>query len=281
MSPSLALRLILPLLACLLASACATKPPASDPMARAAFEEANDPLEPFNRAMYRTDQVLDKALVRPVVNGYRAVVPAGARRSVTNFSNNLRSPITFVHDVLQGEPERAGTTFARFVVNTFIGVLGLFDVGTEIGLARHSEDFGQTLAVWGIGEGPFVYVPLFGPLGVRDGVGFALDAFLVDPIIWYSRGDNAQQWIQWTALGLTVLTLKDETMDALDELKASSIDPYASLRSAYRQIRASEIRNGAPPPLEDFDEFSSLSRQSPGTGAFAPKSPQSAVISER
>lgn len=277
MSPSLSprplLRLMAPVLVCLLMGACATRPPATDPNAVAAYEEANDPLEPFNRAMYRTDQALDRALIRPVVKGYRAVVPEGARRSVGNFTSNLRSPITFVHDVLQGEPERAGTTFARFIVNTFIGVLGLFDVGAEIGLPHHSEDFGQTLAVWGIGEGPFVYVPLLGPSTIRDGVGFGVDAFLVDPIAWYSRGDGAEQWIQWTALGLTVLTVKDGTMDPLDELKASSIDPYAALRSAYRQIRASEIRNGAPPPMEDFDAFSSL--------PAASESPQTAATLER
>jgi len=261
-----------------MAGACATRPPATDLNAVATYEEANDPLEPFNRAMYSTDQVLDRTLVRPVVNGYRAVVPDGARRSVSNFTNNLRSPIVFVHDVLQGAPERAGTTFARFFVNTFIGVLGLFDVGTEIGLVRHSEDFGQTLAVWGFGDGPFVYVPLFGPSSIRDGFGFGVDAFLVDPIAWYSRGNGAEQSIQWTALGLTVLTLKDETVDALDELKASSIDPYASLRSAYRQVRANQIRNGAPPPMEDFDEFSSLE---PNTAESAPESPQTPVISER
>lgn len=282
MSLSFLPRLFSVFLVCVLAGACATRPPASDAIAVAAYEEANDPLEPFNRAMFRTDQALDRAVVRPVVKGYRAVVPEGGRRSVGNFLRNLRSPITLVHDVLQAEPERAGITVARFAVNTFIGVLGLFDVGEEIGLPYHSEDFGQTLAVWGVGDGPYVYMPLLGPSTVRDGTGFGIDAFFVDPLAWYSRGDGAQTWIQWAVFGALVVNTKDETMFATDELKASSIDYYASLRSAYRQIRASEVRNGAPPPMEEFDDFSSTNESVTGTAAAAemsaPESPQSLTI---
>jgi len=280
MSPSPLPRLIAILIVCALSSACATRPPASDPNAVAAYEEVNDPLEPFNRAMFRTDQALDRALVRPVVHVYRGIVPEGGRRSVGNFLRNLRSPITFVHDVLQAEPERAGTTVARFVVNTFIGVLGLFDVGEDIGLPHHSEDFGQTLAVWGIGDGPFLYMPLLGPSTLRDGTGFVVDAVWVDPLAWYSRSHGAETWIQWVVLGGLVINIKDETMFATDELKASSIDYYASLRSAYRQIRASEVRNGAPPPMEDFDDFSSTSEGSTGTAMAAPELPQTLFTTE-
>jgi phospholipid-binding lipoprotein MlaA len=273
-------RISIVVLAGLTASACATRPPATNPEAVAAYEEANDPLEPFNRAMFRTDQALDKALVRPVVKTYQFIVPEGGRQSVGNFLRNLRSPITLVHDVLQGQPSRAGITVSRFFVNTFIGVLGLFDVGEEIGLPYHSEDFGQTLAVWGFGDGPFIYVPLFGPSTLRDGTGFGVDAFFVDPLAWYSRGDGAETWIQWAVLGATYVNLKDETMFATDELEASSIDYYASLRSAYRQIRASEIRNGAPPPMEDFDEFSSTFKTPALAAQAASEMPQTPLTSE-
>jgi phospholipid-binding lipoprotein MlaA len=275
------LRISIVLLASLSASACASRPPATNPEAVAAYEEANDPLEPFNRAMFRTDQALDKAVVRPVVKTYQFIVPDGGRQSVGNFLRNLRSPITLVHDVLQGEPNRAGITVSRFFVNTFIGVLGLFDVGEEIGLPYHSEDFGQTLAVWGLGDGPFIYVPLFGPSTMRDGTGFGVDAFFVDPLAWYSRGNGAETWIQWAVLGGTYINLKDETMFATDELKASSIDYYASLRSAYRQIRASEIRNGAPPPMADFDEFSSTFETPTLAAQAASEMPQTPLTSER
>jgi phospholipid-binding lipoprotein MlaA len=235
-------------------SACATKPPASNPMALAAYEEANDPLEPMNRAMFKVDAGLDQVLVRPVVKGYRAVVPDAGRYHIDKFVDNLRSPITFVNDVLQGEIKRAGITLGRMVVNTGMGFFGFWDVGEKIGLEGHSEDFGQTLAVWGVPDGPYVYVPLLGPSTFRDGFGLAVDSFLIDPWEWYSRGDGALGWVQWAYLGTTFVDKKDAYMDTLDELKKSSLDYYSALRSSYRQIRAKEIRNGAPPPLEDFDQ---------------------------
>jgi len=244
------------LLACILMAslgACASRPPASNPVALAAYEEANDPLEPFNRAMFKVDAGLDQVLVRPVIKVYRTVVPANGRKGVNNFVGNMRAPVTFANDLLQGQFSRAGTTLARFVVNTGVGFFGFFDVGEKLGLERHSEDFGQTLAVWGVPDGPFVYVPLIGPSTVRDGAGFGIDAVLIDPMAWYNRSDKAESWVQWASFGVSYISLKDEFMDPLDELKRSSLDYYSALRSSYRQIRAKEIRNGAPPPMEDFD----------------------------
>lgn len=237
--------------------ACATRPPADDLFAVAAYEEANDPLEPLNRTLFKTDQVLDTVLVRPIVTGYRTVVPDRARRSVNNFMNHIRSPITLVHDVLQGDVDRAGITLGRIAVNSTMGFFGFFDVGEQIGLPYHSEDFGQTMAVWGAEEGPYVYVPLLGPSNFRDGFGFLVDAFVVDPLGWYlANPRNNLEWAQWGRFGALLITTKDVTMDATDELEASSLDYYSALRSAYRQIRADEIRNGAPAPLEDFDDMS-------------------------
>ena len=235
-------------------SACATKPPASDPIALAAYEEARDPLEPLNRAMFKVDAGVEKALVRPVIKGYRAVVPAGARDKVDNFVDNLRSPMTFANDLLQGEVSRAGVTLGRILINTGMGFFGFFDVAEKLGLEPHSEDFGQTLAVWGLSDGPYVYIPLLGPSTVRDGFGFAVDSFALDPLAWYDRGNGSQAWVQWASLGVTYIDTKDVTMDVLDELKKSSLDYYAALRSSYRQIRAKEVRNGAPGPMEDFGE---------------------------
>ena len=239
-------------------SACASRPPASDPFAVAAYEEARDPLEPLNRTLLKTDQALDSTLVRPILEGYRLIVPYRGRKSVNNFMNNIRAPITLIHDVLQGEAERASTTLGRIIVNTTMGFFGLFDVGEKIGLPHHSEDFGQTMAVWGAAEGPYVYVPLLGPSNFRDGLGFLADAFLIDPMGWYiGNYRNDLKWAQWPKFGLLALTIKDTTVDATDELEASSLDYYSALRSAYRQIRANDIRNGAPAPLEDFDDMSS------------------------
>jgi phospholipid-binding lipoprotein MlaA len=232
-------------------SACATRP--ADPAARAAFEENNDRLEPFNRSMMKVDDGLQKVLVRPVLKTYRTVMPEPGRKGVLNFIHNLHSPVTFVHDVLQGQVRRAGQTLSRIALNTTIGFLGFFDVAAKMGIPYHAEDFGQTLATWGLGEGSFVYVPLLGPGTIRDGLGLAVDTFLVDPIAWYDRGRHSESWIAWADLGVLYVSTLDDNIDALDELKKSSIDYYAALRSAYRQQRASEIRNGAPAPLEDFD----------------------------
>jgi hypothetical protein len=138
-------------------------------------------------------------------------------------------------------------------VEANVGFFGFFDVAKKWGMEYHSEDFGQTLAVWGLGDGPYVYVPLLGPSTVRDGIGFGVDAFVTDPLAWYSRGKGAMGWVEWTYFGATYIAVKDSTMDPLDELKKSSLDYYAALRSSYRQIRAKEIRNGAPPLMEDFD----------------------------
>ena len=204
--------------------------------------------------MLKVDDAAKKVLVRPILKGYRAVVPEQGRKSVVNFMHNLHSPITFVHDVLQGNIHRAGETIGRLVLNTGMGFFGFFDVATQLGIPYHSEDFGQTLAVWGVGEGPYIYVPLFGPSTVRDGIGLAVDTFLVDPIAWYDRGRHSEGWIAWTDLGVLYVSTMDDNMDALDELRKSSIDYYSALRSAYRQVRNDDIRNGAPPPLEDFDE---------------------------
>lgn len=233
-------------------SACATRP--TDPAALAAFQENNDRLEPFNRSMMKVDDGLQKVLVRPIITTYHTVVPEPGRKGILNFMHNLQSPVTFVHDVLQAQPKRAGQTISRLVLNTTIGFFGFFDVAEKLGIPYHAEDFGQTLATWGVGEGSYIYVPLFGPGTIRDGLGLAVDTFLVDPLAWYNRGRHSQGWIAWADLGVLYVSVMDDNLYALDELKKSSIDYYSALRSAYRQQRNAEIRNGAPPPLEDFDD---------------------------
>lgn len=234
--------------AAVLLSACAAKPTASDPAAVAAFEETNDRLEPFNRAMFGVDQALDAVIIRPVAWTYREFVPDPARRGVTNFIRNLRSPITLANNLLQGEFNTAGQTIGRFVVNTTLGIGGLGDVAADMGVPYQYEDFGQTLAVWGVDSGSYLYLPILGPSSIRDGAGLAVDNFAFDPVTWYSYADNPS-WPQWAYFGTRVVELKARSLDVLDELEASSIDYYASLRAAYWQNRALEIRNGAPAPL--------------------------------
>ncbi|MDX2224286.1 MAG: MlaA family lipoprotein, partial [Rhodospirillaceae bacterium] len=130
--------------------------------------------------------------------------------------------------------------------------LGFVDVAESAGLPYHYEDFGQTLAVWGATNDTYLYVPIFGPTGVRDGFGLAVDNFAFDPVSWYSYADNPG-WVQWAYFGTLLIDVKASTMQATDELEKSSIDYYAALRSAWRQNRDNEIRNGAPAPLPDMD----------------------------
>jgi len=263
-------RLLIAFIMALFLLGCASKPPADNPDAPAAWAEENDPLEPFNRSMYQLDQGLDTVLVRPLVITYR-VIPKPARRAISNVIRNARSPITLANDILQGEGTRAGITVARLIINSTLGIAGMFDVASEFGLPYHYEDFGQTLAAWGVNEGPFLYAPILGPLSGRDVVGLTVDSLTFDPTAWYGWADNPR-WHQAVYFGVMVIDTRGNNWDALEELRKSSIDYYATLRSAYRQTRDKEIRNGAPQPIEDLpifeeneDPFSSIKPAPPVT----------------
>lgn len=213
---------------------------------------ANDPFEKTNRDILLLNQQFDRIFFIPTLNRYR-MLPEAARRGVHNFLRNLAGPTIFVNDLLQGEPERAGTTLARFVLNSGPGLGGLFDPATRLGLPHHSEDFGQTLALWGAGEGPFMMLPLLGPSNPRDTVGLAADTFALDPTNYLHIKNHF-----WWAAGrqyLRVLDLRAQTFDTLQDVERSSVDYYASLRNLYRQARDNEIRNGAPVPAGELPDF--------------------------
>jgi phospholipid-binding lipoprotein MlaA len=230
------------LAAVLALSGCATPP--EDPQARAEFEADNDPIEPFNRAIFDFNLVVDDVLIRPAAIAYRDVVPQPARDGVHNVIENLRAPIVLANDVLQAEPERAGTTALRFLINSTFGLLGIFDVARDAGYPAHSEDFGQTFASWGIGEGPYLVLPIFGPSNPRDATGLVTEWY-VDPLNrWMDNTDR--DWVIWTRAGLRGLDARERNIDTIDELKKTSIDFYAAVRSLYRQRRAEEIRNSRP-----------------------------------
>lgn len=236
-----ATRLAVSALALMLVAGCATPPPAEDAAALAEFEEVNDPLEPMNRAVFDFNQAVDKALLKPLAQGYRAAVPEFGRDRVRDFLNNLRAPLVFVNDLLQGEPDRAVETLMRFAFNSSFGIAGLFDIATEGGIAKHSEDLGQTFAVWGISEGPYLVLPILGPSNPRDALGIAGEA-VADPFnIWW---DNAgAEWAIWTRAGIGGVDKREGLLDTLDDVEKSSIDYYSALRSLYRQRREAEIRN--------------------------------------
>lgn len=243
-------RIGLIVLAVFVLSNCASAPE-NDPEALAEYQQINDPIEPTNRGIFEFNQVLDKALFKPVTAVYRFIAPDMLREFIHNFLQNLRTPVILANDLLQGEPSRGGTTALRFLINSTIGVAGFGDPAGAMGFEQHDEDFGQTLAVWGAGEGPYIMLPIFGPSNPRDAVGRVVDFFL-DPINWWA---NAQGYDSVT-YGRTVMTgidTRDQLWDVLEDLEKSSIDFYASIRSLYRQRRADEITNGKgsedkPPP---------------------------------
>ena len=214
-------------------------------------QDVNDPFEPFNRLMFNTTLAVDKAVLRPTAIVYRAVFPQPIRDSVRNFLNNLDTPIILTNDLLQGELDRAGTTLVRAVVNTTVGIGGLFDVADRWGYPRHREDFGQTLATFGFGEGPYLFIPLFGPANPRDLLGYGTDLFF-QPLTYVQWGDEG--YVPWIRYGVDFLDLRARNIETLDEIEQTSLDYYASVRSLYRQSRNNEINNGAA-AVEDLPDF--------------------------
>jgi phospholipid-binding lipoprotein MlaA len=247
LSPQLAKTLLRAALsASLLAlAACATPPPADDPEAVAEFKELNDPFEPTNRVIFDFNDTLYTHLFRPVALGYRHAVPEFARDRINDFLTNLKMPVVFVNDVLQGNLPRAGEAVERLTLNLTFGVGGIMDVATPMGVPRHDADFGQTLAVWGVGEGPYLVLPIIGPSSPRDGVGYLVDSF-ADPLDQYLQNDNLT-WVAETRFGVTVLTVFEANVDVLDDIKRSSMDYYGAMRSAYRQRRTAQINEANSP----------------------------------
>jgi len=213
--------------------------------------DEGDPLEATNRVIFDVTLAIDRNVTRPGAIGYRDAIPQGARVAVRNFLDNLSSPAVLANDILQGEPDRAGTTFARAVVNTTVGVGGLFEVAEDWGLPKHREDFGQTLAVWGVGEGPYLMVPLLGPSNARDLVGFGVD-FLMHPFNHVRWGNK--RYILWARFGIDMIDLRSRTIVQVDDIERTSADFYAATRSLYRQNRTDAINNGAV-EVEELPDF--------------------------
>lgn len=214
--------------------------------------EANDPFEPANRAVYRFNTALDDAVIKPSAEVYVAMTPRPARTGVRNFMDNLNQPVVFANTVLQGKPRASVETFGRFAVNTIFGIGGLFDVASAAGVAEHREDFGQTLAVWGFGEGPYIMLPVFGPSNVRDGIGRLADRY-PHPLQW-NADYSSEEWA-WAVRGLNGVDLRARSQDAISSLEAAAIDPYVQIRSAYRQAREQAIANGDEAAFEDLPDF--------------------------
>jgi phospholipid-binding lipoprotein MlaA len=239
-------RAVLGILALATLTGCATVP--------AGQGAPDDPLEPLNRKVFAFNDALDEAVIKPVAKAYLAIVPPFVRDRIRAMIDNLAEPRIFVNDVLQARVNAAGTTFARFVVNTVAGIGGMFDVASVHGLAKQTGDFGQTLYAWGVTDGPYLVLVFFGPSDLRDAFGLGVDLATTPPaLVFHGHDANVASF----AVGLVDgIDLRARNIDALDAIKASSLDYYTHFKSIWRQHRAATLREGrglppTPPELID------------------------------
>lgn len=239
--------------------------------------DPRDPWERVNRRLFKTGQVIDKYTLLPISRGYRAITTKSMRRSVANVLANINSPEILANDILQFKPKRAGQTIFRFAVNSSVGLGGLFDVAAKLGVERHDEDFGQTLAVWNVKPGPFLFIPLGGPTTVRDFIGVLVD--LAFSPFRYSQfaGRNI---LTSTRFALTAISGREGAIEAIESIQSSAADPYTAFKAAYLQNREYEIRDGKQTydDLPDFDD--DLSTPSDGSTPGAEEAPISGASAE-
>ena len=206
-----------------------------------------DPFESMNRAVFTFNENADEYVIKPVAEAYQFVLPDFVRTGVTNFFSNIGDVFVAVNNLLQGKPGNAANDIGRFLVNSTIGILGLFDVATEAGLEKNKEDFGQTLGVWGVPSGPYVVLPLFGPSSVRDTAGLALD--IKTDFILNSNQLNHDQKVGSTVL--RVVNQRANLLEASQLLEDAAFDKYSFLRDSYLQRRRNQVYDGNPPLSAD------------------------------
>ncbi len=210
------------------------------------YRDPRDPLEPLNRVTYKFNDMLDRAVIKPLAQGYEYIMPAPANQGVTNFFNNVNDIRSALNNLLQLKVGRAFSDVGRVAINSTVGILGLIDVASNMNLPRYNEDFGQTLGVWGFGPGPFIVLPLLGPSSGRDTVGLVVDWY-TDPITHINDDD----W-RYGLRGLDIIDTRADLLNASRVLEEASLDPYAFIRDAFLQRRRSLVYDGNPP--DEFDE---------------------------
>ncbi|MBY0281288.1 MAG: VacJ family lipoprotein [Alphaproteobacteria bacterium] len=208
-----------------------------------------DPLEPMNRAFFNFNRVLDGILLKPLAIGYDTVLPHPAKEGVTNFLDNLSSPLSMVNYTLQGEGEKTLETFARFLINTTFGIFGLVDVAKEIGIPSHPATFNQTLAKWGVETGPYLMVPFVGPSSFRGTYGMVADWYL-NPLYYIAHNKHRQGnrygqqvYLLYALYGLDVVNRRSKLIEALNDIERNSLDPYVTIRNIYFQKQAEMERD--------------------------------------
>ncbi|MGE5465756.1 MAG: VacJ family lipoprotein [Methanocella sp.] len=225
-----------------------------------------DPLEPLNRGIYSFNEHVDGLILKPAAELYRLLLPDFARTGVSNFFSNLNDVLVALNNLLQGKVNHAASDASRVVVNSTIGVLGFIDVASKIGLEKHDEDFGQTLGWWGVGDGPYLVLPFFGPSNFRDAIGRIPD-YYSDPLTYVdpSRSRN-QLW------GARVVNRRAELLGASRVLEAAALDQYEFVRDAYLQRRRNLVYDGNA-PREDFEDESDT-KEKPASKPEEKKKPE-------
>lgn len=223
-------------------------------LAAPAHAAQEDPFEKTNRSIHEFNMQVDRAVLKPVAKGYRAVTPRPVRSGISNFLSNLREPFTFVNALLQFKPDVAANALGRFIINTTIGVGGLWDQATRLEVYEQREDFGQTLATWGVPSGPYLVIPFLGPSNPRDFVGDVV-LFITDPVDIVVTNEIGKE-ASYGLLGTRVIDVRSNAIDTIDPLLDTADDPYVFMRSAYQQNRAFAISDGKIiPPSEEDDIF--------------------------
>jgi phospholipid-binding lipoprotein MlaA len=262
--PSVARRALLHLfvVSAVLTAGCATKSPATQPMGEE--ENFHDPFENTNRKIFDFNQAVDRAVLVPVAKTYRTVLSGPIRDSIRDFLNNLNAPLIFANDALQGNFKLAKNTFARFVIDSTIGMGGLVDVAGRWGIPYHENDLGITLGVWGVGEGPYLVLPVLGPSDPRDLGGSVAEGF-GDP--WnHLAGSHGMVWIVFVRGAVSGIDQRSRLIETLADIERTSLDYYATIRSLYRQRRAALInrKNEQLPPNPAFTRNDGAPRQAAG-----------------
>lgn len=243
------------LLAVLLLAGCVHSPP-SDPW---------DPIEPVNRVNYKINDTADTYVVRPAAKGYDTVVPDRVQAGISNFFDNVKQPVTMVNSLLQLKWGRFNQSLGRFMINSSVGLGGLFDVATRLDVPHPDEDFGQTLGYWGLGQGMYLYLPVIGPITGRDLIGKAGDQF-TNPINYLNEIDTIDDHYQWTLYVLHVieLTNKRAGLLGLDKTLDEQFDPYAFVRSYYLEDRLKKVYDGdVPDHVKDYDDTDATDDSAP------------------
>ena len=219
---------------------CATAPPKSDTADYQAYQQLNDPLEPTNRVFFKVNNTLDTYVMKPVAKGYVDITTQGIRNHVTDFASNIGEPARMLNFMAEGHPTDAGTSLVRFLVNSTVGIGGIFDPASAIGYPKTDTDFGITLASWGVPAGPYLYLPVFGPSGARDVWNLPVEYFATPMEVAPASG--ALTDFGYAQTGLHLINTRAAYIGPIDQVKATALDPYATFRSLYRQSRDSEMQ---------------------------------------